>query len=238
MAAGLVSPVFAGREAELMLLAGAFEDAAGGTPRTVLTGAEAGGGKSRLVTEFTATVADRAMVLAGGCVELGAGGLPYAPFTAALRLLVRGARRRGGGRTAAWPDRRRTGRAAARFRYPASRRRPWDSACPPLRGAPHPARDPGGTTTGRPGRRGRGLVNCSTCDLLSFLVRNIRQARVLLMVTFRSDEINRNDLLWPLLAGLALGGGGVTPATGPAVPAPRPRCSSRASWGCRRSALI
>ena len=38
-----------------MLLAGAFEDAAGGTPRTVLTGAEAGGGKSRLVTEFTAT---------------------------------------------------------------------------------------------------------------------------------------------------------------------------------------
>src|SRR5436309_2650287 len=54
MAAGLVSPVFAGREAELMLLAGAFEDAAGGTPRTVLIGAEAGGGKSRLVTEFTA----------------------------------------------------------------------------------------------------------------------------------------------------------------------------------------
>ena len=33
MTAGLVSPVFAGRKAELMLLAGAFEDAAGGTPR-------------------------------------------------------------------------------------------------------------------------------------------------------------------------------------------------------------
>ena len=71
MAAGLVSPVFAGREAELTLLAAAFEDAAGSAPRTVLTGAEAGGGKSRLVTEFTATVADRAMVIAGGCVELG-----------------------------------------------------------------------------------------------------------------------------------------------------------------------
>src|SRR2546430_13163511 len=89
MTAGLVSPVFAGRKAELMLLAGAFEDAAGGTPRTVLAGAEAGGGKSRLVTEFTATVGDRAVVLAGGCVELGAGGLPYAPFTPALRQLVR-----------------------------------------------------------------------------------------------------------------------------------------------------
>src|SRR2546429_9676092 len=43
----------------------------------------------------------------------------------------------------------------------------------------------------------------STCDLLSFLVRNIRQARVLLVVTFRSDELNRTDLLRPLLAGLA-----------------------------------
>ena len=91
MAAGLVSPVFAGREAELTLLAGAFEDAAGGTPRTVLTGAEAGGGKSRLVTEFTATVGDRALVLAGGCVELGSarpalraahcGGAPAGPRT-------------------------------------------------------------------------------------------------------------------------------------------------------------
>src|ERR1700749_3569029 len=89
MAAGLVSPVFAGREAELTLLAGAFEDAAGGTPHTVLTGAEARGGQSRLGTEVHPTVADRAMVLAGGCVERGAGGLPYAPFTAALRRLVR-----------------------------------------------------------------------------------------------------------------------------------------------------
>ena len=43
----------------------------------------------------------------------------------------------------------------------------------------------------------------STCDLLSFLVRNIQQARVLLVVTFRSDELNRNDLLPPVLAGLA-----------------------------------
>jgi hypothetical protein len=89
MPSGLVSPVFAGREFELTLLAGAFADAAAGTPGTVLIGAEAGGGKSRLVGEFAATVRDRALVLVGGCVELGAGGLPYAPFTAALRQLVR-----------------------------------------------------------------------------------------------------------------------------------------------------
>lgn len=54
-----------------------------------LVGAEAGGGKSRLAAEFTAQVRGRALVLAGACVDLGAAGLPYAPFTAALRELVR-----------------------------------------------------------------------------------------------------------------------------------------------------
>ena len=85
----MVSPVLAGRDDELAVLGDAFDAAAGGRPATVLVGAEAGGGKSRLATEFTARVQDRALVLAGGCVELAAGGLPYAPFTAALRGLVR-----------------------------------------------------------------------------------------------------------------------------------------------------
>src|SRR3974377_639144 len=85
----MVSVVFAGREAELAVLAGACEDASGGTPRVVLIGAEAGGGKSRLVAEFVARVAGRALVLTGDCVELSSAGLPYAPFTAVLRQLVR-----------------------------------------------------------------------------------------------------------------------------------------------------
>ncbi len=42
----------------------------------------------------------------------------------------------------------------------------------------------------------------ATADLLSFLVRNIRDAAVLLVVTFRSDELGRDQLLRPLLAGL------------------------------------
>jgi predicted ATPase len=99
----VMSPVFAGREAELTVLAGAFAAAAGGTPGAVLIGAEAGGGKSRLVSEFAATVRDRALVLTGGCVELSAAGLPYAPFTAALRQLVRARGRPRGGRPAARP---------------------------------------------------------------------------------------------------------------------------------------
>src|SRR5690242_619433 len=203
MAAGLVSPVFAGREAELTLLAGAFEDAAGGTPRTMLTGAEAGGGKSRLVTEFTATVADRALVLAGGCVELGAGGLPYAPFTAALRRLVRA---RGAAEVAGLLPGQTAGELGVLL---------------PDFGNPPAGADPG-TARARLFEVLLTLLETlaeqepvvlvvedvhwadrSTCDLLSFLVRNIRQARVLLVVTFRSDELNRNDLLRPLLAGLA-----------------------------------
>ena len=203
MAAGLVSPVFAGREAELTLLADAFEDAAGGTPRTVLVGAEAGGGKSRLVTEFAGTVGDRALILAGGCVELGAGGLPYAPFTAALRQLVRA---RGAVEVAGLLP----GRAAGELGVLLP-----DFGTPPAGADPETAR----------ARLFEVLLTLletlaeqqpvvlvvedlhwadrPTCDLLSFLVRNIQQARVLLVVTFRSDELNRNDLLRPLLAGLA-----------------------------------
>jgi predicted ATPase len=55
----------------------------------VLLGGEAGVGKSRLVSEFSRTVTSAgARVLTGGCLELGADGLPFAPFTAVLRDLV------------------------------------------------------------------------------------------------------------------------------------------------------
>ncbi len=71
------------------MLDDALEAAAGGSPQVVLVDAESGGGKSRLVTDFAARVRGRALVLAGGCVDLGAAGLPFAPFTAALRVLIR-----------------------------------------------------------------------------------------------------------------------------------------------------
>ena len=61
-----------GRDAEIEVLGDVFEAAAGGTPQVVLLGGEAGGGKSRLVAEFTARVRDRALSETG---ELdGAGG--------------------------------------------------------------------------------------------------------------------------------------------------------------------
>jgi len=82
MSAGSVSPALVGRGDELATLDEAF----GGTPSTVLIGGEAGIGKSGLVQEFGTRAAERARVLTGGCMELG--GVPYGPFTAALRQLV------------------------------------------------------------------------------------------------------------------------------------------------------
>ena len=56
----------------------------------MLIGGEAGVGKSRLVNEFAERSRQAgARVLAGGCLELGADGLPFAPFTSVLRELVR-----------------------------------------------------------------------------------------------------------------------------------------------------
>jgi nitrogenase subunit NifH len=50
---------------------------------------EAGIGKTRLVAELTARcVADGTKVLAGGCVPVGDGALPYAPIVEALRTLL------------------------------------------------------------------------------------------------------------------------------------------------------
>src|SRR5260370_38757468 len=63
---GMVSPVFAGREAELAVMAPTFEAAAGRAPGTGQHGAAAGGGKSRLAEGFAARGAGRAAVVSVG----------------------------------------------------------------------------------------------------------------------------------------------------------------------------
>src|SRR5512135_1491313 len=85
-AGGMVagSPVLVvGRAAEIAVLGEAWALARGGSPATVLIGGEAGIGKTRLVRHFTTDV--EADVLYGGCVDLSGGGLPFGPFTSALR---------------------------------------------------------------------------------------------------------------------------------------------------------
>lgn len=204
---GTVSPVFAGREGELAVLAGAFTAAAGGTPGIVLLGGEAGGGKSRLAAEFAARVSGQARLLTGGCVELSGPGLPYAPFAAALRDLVR---ERGAAEVAALLPGQSAGELAALL---------------PGFGAPPVPADP---ETARARLFELVLVllealaeqqpvvliiedvhwaDQPTRDILSFLARNLRDAAVLVVVTFRSDSLHRDDPLRRLLAGLGRVGG-------------------------------
>lgn len=199
---GMVSPVFAGREDELAVLVRWFEAAAGGTPGVVLLGAEAGGGKSRLVAEFAARVAARALVLTGGCVELSAPGLPYAPFAAALRALVR---ERGAAEVAALLP----GPGASEL-----------AALLPDFGAPPSVTDPEtararlfelvlalleGLARQQPvilAVEDMHWADRPTCDLLSFLARNLRDTAVLLVITFRSESLHRNHPLRRVLAEL------------------------------------
>jgi DNA-binding CsgD family transcriptional regulator/tetratricopeptide (TPR) repeat protein len=81
---------FVGRADELARLERALQAAADGMPAAVVVGGEAGVGKSRLVQEFAARGEQRgARVLAGGCIQLSGGGLPYGPIVEALRGLTR-----------------------------------------------------------------------------------------------------------------------------------------------------
>jgi predicted ATPase len=89
MGGRMASPTFIGRVEELQTLEAARRRAADADPAVVLVGGEAGVGKTRLVTELTARcAADGTRVLAGGCVPVGDGTLPYAPIVEALRALL------------------------------------------------------------------------------------------------------------------------------------------------------
>jgi predicted ATPase len=89
MGGRVASRTFVGRVEELELLEAARVRAANGEPAVVLVGGEAGVGKTRLVTELTGRyVSEGTRVLAGGCVPVGDGALPYAPIVEALRVLA------------------------------------------------------------------------------------------------------------------------------------------------------
>ena len=90
MATGVTSKRLVGRSLELAQLQAALADAAAGQPSLAFVVGESGVGKSRLVDELMSrAVADGARVLSGDCVELGEGELAYAPLVTALRPFVR-----------------------------------------------------------------------------------------------------------------------------------------------------
>jgi predicted ATPase/DNA-binding CsgD family transcriptional regulator len=212
MSARPISPVFIGRHAQLADLEAAFATVRRGQPVTVLLGGEAGVGKTRLATEFAGSArAAGARVLTGGCLELGIDGLPFAPFTAVLRELTREDGAAGvvellGGRPGEvarlLPDlgavASEPGEAAGGSAYPGEGRgRLFEQMMTLLE---HLAESGPVVLV----IEDLHWADSSTRDLLSFLVSNQRALTgVLIIGTFRSDELHRTHPLRPLLAELA-----------------------------------
>ena len=200
-----VSPVFVGRGPEITLLASALRRAGEGRPQAVLIGGEAGVGKTRLLEEFLqqacdATDAGSVVSTLGNCPEIGAEGLPYAPLATALRRLHRtlGAE--------------------------------LEAAAAGMEG--HLARlfpdlgEPDGEPNDEFGRAhlfehtarlferlsaDRTLVlavedlhwsDRSTRELLAYLLRTLHRARVLIVATYRTDDLHRRHPLRPFLVEL------------------------------------
>jgi DNA-binding CsgD family transcriptional regulator len=206
MASRVSSPILIGRSAEFVRLRAAFELAVDGQSGATLVAGEAGVGKTRLVTEFAELArAEGAEILQGGCILLGEGALPYAPVVEAFRGLIR--------RTS--PD------ALDALLGPG--RAELARLVPDL--GPVPEEAASGLSIGSAqGRLFELLLGVlerlaavspvifivedlhwsdrSTRDLLGFLVRNLREAAVMLVFTYRSDELHRRHPLLPFLAEL------------------------------------
>ena len=199
------SPEFVGRAAELEHLEAALGRAERGEAGAVFLAGESGVGKTRLLRELERLAADRgARVLRGDCAAFGAGELAYAPLAAALRRL-------------------------GRELDPAAREEllgPARDALAPLLpelSATEPARAP--TAGGDAFAQSRlfGLLRAlldrlaaeapvlfaiedlhwadrSTLEFLGSLLRGLRDERLLLVCTYRSDELHRRHPLRPFLA--------------------------------------
>jgi DNA-binding CsgD family transcriptional regulator len=90
VAAVRTATAFIGRAGELARLHELMAGAAAGTSAAVLLAGDAGVGKTSLAAEFGRRArAAGALVLVGRNVDLGTGGLPYLPFAEALAQLIR-----------------------------------------------------------------------------------------------------------------------------------------------------
>jgi ATP/maltotriose-dependent transcriptional regulator MalT len=85
----LTSSRFVGRQSQLAELELAYREALEGNPRLLLIAGDSGVGKTRLLSEARSSL-QGARVLSGQCLEQGELELPYAPLLGALRPLVRG----------------------------------------------------------------------------------------------------------------------------------------------------
>jgi DNA-binding CsgD family transcriptional regulator/tetratricopeptide (TPR) repeat protein len=188
----------------------AVGQAVAGEGAAVLIAGEAGVGKSRLVAELERrALASSAVVLVGECVDLGDTELPYAPIVGALRPVIR---ERASDDELVGPGR-------------AELARLW-----PELGTPSGSETLGGTPGSGQARlfelllgllsrlaREHPLVlviedlhwaDRSTRDLLVFLVRNLRREPLLLVATYRTEELHRGHALRPFVVELERSGRG------------------------------
>ncbi|MFP1627849.1 helix-turn-helix transcriptional regulator [Streptomyces sp. 5K101] len=210
-----VSPVFVGRAGELARLTDALTRAAGGEspegtnpggePQALLIGGEAGVGKTRLVEELLGEACRRdAVVAVGACVEIGADGLPFAAFSTALRTLHR-----------CLPGE--FAEAAAGQEDELARLVPELGTAAPIPGGGRHDEESMARLFELTVRlleriaRDRTVVlvledlhwaDASTRHLLAYLFRTLRRGRLLLVATYRSDDVHRRHPLRPFLAEL------------------------------------
>ena len=199
----LESRSFVGRAAELAVLEEALAAAGGGHASVVLIGGEAGVGKTRLVAQLSERArAQRATVVTGACVELTAGTAPYLAITELLRDLARALPER------AWERLRAGAGPELDALMPGARGRDdvrADNASRArLFGQVHELLLEAATTAP--------LVlvvedvhwaDRSTLDLTGFLARTLADAGVVLVGTYRVDEVPRRPPLRGWLAELA-----------------------------------
>jgi DNA-binding CsgD family transcriptional regulator len=218
--ARLSSRRFIGREGELAELELAAREAASGRPGLVLLGGDSGVGKTRLISEFerrlgpasernaesAAVGADGQMplVLRGDAVQASDGELPYAALLGALRPLVRA-------------------RDPAFTELPDATRTQLATLLPGLQDAPAPQAIGESDGSARlalfeallalldrlSARAPLTLIledmhwaDRSTLAFIGFLVRSLRAERLLIVLSYRSDELSRRHPLRPLLSEL------------------------------------
>ena len=185
---------------------------AGGSATAVVSG-DAGVGKTRLVTELIKRCeAQGALALAGACLDIGDGVLPYAPITEALRraatLLTETDLDRVLGEARAHLT-----RLVPELALPPDPNRPGTSPAAEL-SAPGQLFELLLGVVRRLAERGPVVLviedlqwaDRSTRDLLAFLLRNTRTG-VMLVMTYRSDDLRRGHPLRPYLAELDRRGG-------------------------------
>lgn len=191
---------FVARAAELDALAAAVDRARRGEPGVVLVGADAGVGKTRLLTRAAElATGSGARVVWSHCVDLGEVGLPYLPFSEALTTL-RSLDDTVDATVAARPALARLLDATTPLdeqRIQAERLQLFESIAAAL------------AASGTPESplvlvvEDLHWADPSSRDVLRFVVARLRDEHVLVVASYRADDLHRRHPLRPVLAELS-----------------------------------